>query len=110
VDDGDAVEVLRGHLAPADAAPARGEEHITLVAAPTFAVGQILSGVLHTPIDFDQDHDEWVLVISGGASMEVAGRRYELSAGDWLFLPAHVHHRLVRTEHGTRWLAVTGAS
>jgi len=108
VDDHDAPEILRGHLAPVDAAPAHGEQHRTLVATRSFAVGEILTGALDAPVDFDQDHDEWVLVISGRATLELDDRRHELVAGDWLFLPARRRHRLVGAEPGTRWLTVTG--
>lgn len=60
---------------------------------------------------YDQDWDEWVLVLTGGAELELAesGGVERLAPGDWLFLPAHCRHRVHGTQKGTVWLAVHGA-
>ena len=96
----------RGRLAPGDEAPAEGEHTAVLARGRGFAVEQILSGRLAAPEDYDQDHDEWVVVVAGGAVLEVAGVAHELGAGDWWMLRAGTPHRLVHTEPGTSWLAV----
>jgi cupin 2 domain-containing protein len=97
---------MRGRLARGDAAPAEGEATVELVRTPRFAVEQILSGVLGAPQDYDQDHDEWVVVLAGAARLEVDGITHDLGVGDWWLLPAGTRHRLVHTEPGTSWLAV----
>jgi quercetin dioxygenase-like cupin family protein len=53
-----------------------------------------------------QDHDEWVALLTGRAELEIDGATRELHAGDWLLLPAGTPHRVLRTEPGSRWLAV----
>lgn len=70
------------------------------------AVEQIVTGALLTPVDYDQDHDEWAVVLEGNAVLEAGGERLDLAAGDWVLLPAHVPHRLVEARPGTTWLAV----
>lgn len=59
---------------------------------------------------YDQDWDEWVLVLSGAAEVLLAGedRPRRLAPGDHLFLPAHVRHRVAWTapDQPTIWLAV----
>jgi cupin 2 domain-containing protein len=100
------TKAARGSLRPASGAPAVGERSEELVRRGGFVVEQILSGALDAPMDYDQDHDEWVLLLSGGASLEVGDETLDLVAGDWLLLAAHVRHRLVRTVPGTSWLAV----
>ena len=77
-----------------------------LVQQPGLTVEQILSGELGEPVAFDQDHDEWVLLIEGRAKLLVEGNEVELAAGDWLFLPARCEHTLVETQPGTSWVAV----
>lgn len=59
---------------------------------------------------YDQEWDEWVLLLSGGAVLEFdAPQAVEtLSPGDWLLIPARRRHRVAKTEHGTLWLAVHG--
>lgn len=69
-------------------------------------VEQILSGELAGPVDFQQEHDEWVVVLAGVAVLEIDGEPVDLRPGDWVLLPAGTAHRLVRTEPGTNWLAV----
>lgn len=59
---------------------------------------------------FDQAWDEWVVVISGAAEilLEDEDAPRSLGPGDYLFLPAHIHHRVTWTasERPTVWLAV----
>jgi cupin 2 domain-containing protein len=59
---------------------------------------------------YDQDSDEWVLVVSGAARLRIEGEAAdrELAAGDWVLLPAHCRHRVTWTqaEPPTLWLAV----
>ena len=57
---------------------------------------------------YDQDEDEWVLVLQGRAVLDVAGERKELGAGDCLFLPRGLKHRVLFTscEPACLWLAV----
>jgi cupin 2 domain-containing protein len=90
------------------AAPAVGEVTHLLGAGHGFTVEQILSGRLDVPSDFDQPHDEWVVLLEGSAVLEVVGERRVLGRGDWLLLRAHVPHRVVSTAAGTSWLAVRG--
>lgn len=97
---------VHGRLAPADDAPAVGERTEPLAAGRGFAVEQILSGRLVAPQEYEQDHDEWVVVLAGAAVLEVGGVAHDVGVGDWWLLPAGVRHRLLRTEPGTSWLTV----
>lgn len=96
----------RGRLEnPADA-PVAGERVVALLEQPGVVIEQILSGALPQPLDFDQDHDEWVLVLEGHARLQLDGREFELHAGDWLLIPAGRPHSVLATRPGTSWLAV----
>jgi cupin 2 domain-containing protein len=58
---------------------------------------------------YDQEEDEWVAVLSGGARLAVEGDGVrEMGPGDWAWLPAHLRHRVEWTdpEVETVWLAV----
>ena len=59
---------------------------------------------------YDQDGDEWVLVLRGRAALELAGEPelVELGPGDHLVLPARLRHRVAWTTPAepTVWLAV----
>jgi len=100
--------VLRGRLSPGTEAPQSGERSEVLARIGGAVVEYILSGRISTPVDYDQPHDEWVAVLDGAAVIEVDNEHVVLSSGDWIMLPAHVPHRLVETQPGTRWLALHG--
>jgi cupin 2 domain-containing protein len=59
---------------------------------------------------YDQDEDEWVLLLTGSAGLRIDGEEQVVSMepGDALLLPAHKKHRVewTDTEKDTIWLAV----
>ncbi len=59
---------------------------------------------------YDQDRDEWVLLLSGGARLrfENMPEPVELTPGDALLIPAHCRHRVdwTRPDCETVWLAL----
>ncbi|MCZ6673158.1 MAG: cupin domain-containing protein [Verrucomicrobia bacterium] len=56
---------------------------------------------------YDQDFDEWVLLVQGkGQLLFEDGTEQTLNTGDYLFIPQHQRHRVVRTEKSTIWLAI----
>ena len=82
-----------------------------IVAGPGVRVERIVSRGHRSPDGFwyDQDEDEWVLLVAGAAELELAdGRRLRLAPGDWVDIPAGLRHRVARTapDEDTIWLAV----
>ena len=60
---------------------------------------------------YDQDQDEWVVVLEGSARIAYAdGTEISLCRGDHLFLPRRVPHRVSHTSSPCVWLAVFGDS
>ena len=59
---------------------------------------------------YDQEEDEWVLLISGNACIQLEGQAENLvlAPGDHLHIPAHTKHRVEWTDptNETIWLAV----
>lgn len=100
----------RGRLLSAAEAPDSGEIGDELARLGTVVIEQIVSGTLPAPVEYDQDHDEWVVVVSGAAVLEVGDVRMSLESGDWVLLPARTRHTLLETQPGTRWLAVHAAA
>ncbi|HST17559.1 MAG TPA: cupin domain-containing protein [Gaiellaceae bacterium] len=96
----------RGRLEDGSVAPLAGERLAELARLADVRIEQILSGELEEPVSFDQAHDEWVVLLDGGATMIVDGDQFELRPGDWLLLPAGCPHTVVETQPGTSWVAV----
>jgi cupin 2 domain-containing protein len=86
--------------------PSQGERFTVLHERPGLRVEWIVSSASPDGDQYDQDHDEWVYLVGGSATLEVEGEARDLRPGDRVFLPAHCRHRVVRTEHGTTWLAL----
>jgi cupin 2 domain-containing protein len=57
---------------------------------------------------YDQDEDEWVLVVRGSARLRFVDGAVELRPGDHLSIPARRRHRVEWTtpDEPTVWLAV----
>jgi cupin 2 domain-containing protein len=83
-----------------------------LVAGRKFALSRIISnGHASAPgFWYDQDEDEWVLVVSGWAALrfESESAPRTLFAGQYLHIPAHCRHRIehTSTDEPTIWLAL----
>jgi cupin 2 domain-containing protein len=96
----------RGQLREGSTAPRAAEDVDRLLEQDGVVVEQILSGTLAAPVDYRQEHDEWVVLLEGHATLLVDGERVELNARDWLYVPALVEHTLVSTTPGSSWLAI----
>lgn len=83
----------------------------TLLTRPGVRVERIISTGQATPEGewYDQSWDEWVLLLTGEALLELAeGGAHRLLPGDTLLLPAHCRHRVDWTtpDEPTIWLAL----
>jgi cupin 2 domain-containing protein len=87
-------------------APADGERFETLLAHRNLVVERIVSSAAITPTEYVQTQDEWVAMLTGEATLEVAGKTFELRSGDYLFLPAGTAHTVRRVSSGAVWLAL----
>jgi len=83
-----------------------------IVVAERVKIERIVSNGHCSPQGFwyDQDQDEWVMVLEGCAGLVFEGNDeiIKLEPGDWINIPAHKKHRVEWTEPGERtiWLAV----
>lgn len=62
---------------------------------------------------YDQETDEWVLLLSGSATLLFDGELKEthMYPGDYILIPAHKKHRVTSTNprHKTIWLTLHAA-
>ena len=87
-------------------------EHFTdLIKGENIRIERIVS-LGHTSPEFgwyDQDENEWVIVLEGsGTILFENGIERVLNKGDYLDIPAHTKHKVIRTDPNniTNWLAV----
>lgn len=81
-----------------------------LLKLPTVRIERIASKGHFSPIDFwyDQDENEWLLLVSGAARLQFEDRIVDLKPGDFINIPAQTRHRVEWTDpdQTTIWLAV----
>lgn len=82
-----------------------------LLRTEAFCIERIVSRGQASPAGFwyDQEADEWILLVSGSATLGFdGGRVVDLKPGDYLLIPRRCRHRVERTDPGreTVWLAV----
>lgn len=86
------------------------DEHFqTLLSRPGLRIERIVSDEQVSPPGFwyEQEEDEWVLILQGAARLEFGdGRQQELVTGDSLLIPARQRHRVAYTSARTVWLAL----
>ncbi len=105
-----------GNLFAGLPAAAPAERVDRLLAGGGFVLERIVSTGQASPAGawYDQDQDEWVVLLSGGAGLRVEGEAAArvLAPGDWLLLPARCRHRVDWTAAGqpTVWLALHAAA
>jgi cupin 2 domain-containing protein len=88
--------------------PATGEAFDEVLRHHNLVIERIVSSGCPEPILYDQVQDEWVFLVQGRATLELAGETLTLGPGDHLFIPAHTPHRVLHTSHEPPclWLAV----
>ena len=87
------------------------EQFQTLLVNSNLKIERIISKDHSTPPGqwYDQDRDEWVLLLQGNAELQFEDDRIlTLSRGDYYLIPAHCRHRVAWTDPDTEtiWLAV----
>lgn len=80
-----------------------------LVQTPSLKLERIVSAEQMTPREwYDQERDEWVVLLSGSAGLLFEGEpeALVLGPGDYILIPAHRRHRVEWTEEKSVWLAL----
>jgi cupin 2 domain-containing protein len=89
-----------------------GEAFDTIVESDSVRIERIVSNGQASPEGewYDQERDEWVLVLAGSAGLLFDGEQepHHLGTGDYVLIPAGCRHRVSWTDADvtTVWLAV----
>lgn len=100
-----------GNIFDVIAEPRDHEVFDTLIRRQGVHIERIISKGHATPDTgwFDQDHNEWVMIVKGAATLSIKGRSdINMLTGDYINLPAHTLHRVKWTDpkSETIWLAI----
>ena len=86
-----------------------GETIEELFANASVKIERIVSRSSSSPPGFwyDQEEDEWVVILKGRAVIEFdGGETLVVAEGDYVTIPRHLRHRVAQTSEDTLWLAV----
>jgi cupin 2 domain-containing protein len=89
--------------------PTAGEDFRELFSNLSVKIERIVSRSHSSPPGFwyDQDEDEWVIVLKGRAVLEFeSGATTAVAEGDYVTIPRHLRHRIAETTEATLWVAV----
>lgn len=82
----------------------------TILQNKSVKIERIISSGQTTPENFwyDQEEDEFVLVVQGEAKIAFEDREIVLKVGDYVNIPAHTKHKVTYTskDEETIWLAI----
>ncbi len=96
-------------VVPLHALPAAllAEQTRLLASGAQFRLEHILSAehASATGFWYDQAQAEWVVLLAGSATLEFEDGMLTLAAGDALLIPAHLKHRVARSQAAV-WLAL----
>jgi cupin 2 domain-containing protein len=83
-----------------------GEIFTTLFQNDSLKIESIRSW-LKTPGEiYDQEQDEWVILLNGEAELEINALTVTLRSGDYCLIPKHTLHRVRSTSKNALWLTV----
>ena len=85
------------------------EQSLSLFEKPSIKIERLVSESYGSPAGFwyDQDEDEWVVVLRGEATLEFeGGELVRMQEGDYVTIPRHMKHRVQQTDPKAIWLAV----
>lgn len=107
------IQNFFGHRSGGHSGNSGGDEVFEeLLCGSRFRVERIISTGQITPAGtwYDQENDEWVLLVSGAARLRFENEDSEvaLRPGDFVNIPAHCRHRVEWTDpqQTTIWLAL----
>ena len=87
--------------------PSLDTEHFqTLFHNPFLKIEAIRSHLTKAGEWYDQEEDEWVVLIRGNAQLQVKNEVVTLQEGDSLFLPKRTPHQVLNTSEDALWLGV----
>ncbi len=88
----------------------QNEQFFDLLKKDNLRIEKIVSNGQNSPKDFwyEQEEDEFVLLLDGFAILEFEDKEVELNKGDYINIPAFTKHRVKYTskKQTTLWLAI----
>ena len=87
--------------------PTSGSEDLyELFSNEKVTINRIVSNQLKNGSWYEQQEDEWLVLLEGEAVLNVNNKIINLKKGDTLFIQAYLLHQVVWTSSKTLWLTI----
>lgn len=87
--------------------PKVGEEQIeTLLSQNKVTINRIVSNTVNNSQWYDQDEDEWLVLLEGEAILSFEDEEIGLTKGDTYYIVRHRKHTVKKTSNDALWLTV----
>ena len=87
--------------------PKEGEENIEqLFSKDNITINRIVSNKIIDGEWYDQNEDEWLVLVSGEALLVFENEEVKLLKGDTFYIPRHTKHSVKKTSKDALWLTV----
>jgi cupin 2 domain-containing protein len=86
--------------------PVTGENFTEILRHKNVVIERIISSDRPDSMIYNQEQDEWVILLEGKATLELNGESIELNRHDYIFIPSHTPHRVIATSKNCIWLAI----
>lgn len=87
--------------------PETGSEDLTeLFSDKNITINHIVSNQPESGGWYEQEEDEWLVLLEGEAILEMDAELISLKKGDTLYIPAFQFHRVQKSSSNALWLTV----
>ncbi|MFV0481103.1 MAG: cupin domain-containing protein [Campylobacteraceae bacterium] len=86
--------------------PKSGEIFDKLLTCKNVEIAHIISSSKFEDKTYNQEEDEFVIVLKGKALLHVNNQEIVLNVGEHIFIPKHTIHKIISCEENTHWLAI----
>ncbi len=87
--------------------PTQGDETLKkLFSNEKVRISAITSNTIENGGWYEQEEDEWFVLLEGEALLEIDGEIIDIKRGDTMFIPAFTLHRVKKTSATALWVTV----
>lgn len=97
---------MKNNLFDASPLPDYGEWVEEILHCRNVKINRIISSDNLEVDTFVQEEAEWVMLLKGEAELRMGEVCYNLTKGEYLFIPPGTEHSIKRVKAGTIWLAI----
>jgi cupin 2 domain-containing protein len=98
--------MLKNNLFSNLISPLTGENFSEILNCENVIIERIVSSNKPDSTIYNQEQNEWVILLQGEAKLELNNEIINLNSGDYIFIPRYTPHQVISTSDQCVWLAI----